>query len=162
MRLQYLTVTLLAVSLALGASASPVYSAGPERDRYVKTVEPICRAATVDHGHILRGVEELVRRGKLTKAAVRFKRAANVLAGVVGKLAKVPRPPADAERLAKWLRYGTVDEGLLRKISRTLEEGSRAMVPHLASELLRETKRANAVVVGFGFNYCRLKPDRFA
>jgi hypothetical protein len=103
----------------------------------------------------------MVRKGDLRRAAPRVMRAAAALGATVERLAAVPRPAADEARLDRWLGYGRAGEGLLRRIGHSLERDDRARVQGMADLALKEAKRANASVVGFGFVYCRLKVARF-
>ncbi len=136
-------------------------STAPTRAQYVERVEPICRSATLANRDVLQGVDKLVRRGELEQAGARFRRAAAALAGAVRRVARVPRPEADATRLEEWLGYGNTGRELLGRLAVVLREGKRSKVDGLANQLLRSAKRANAVVVGFNFDYCRLNPARF-
>jgi hypothetical protein len=125
-------------------------------------VEPICKRETRAHSHLLAGVEGMIRRGELRRAAPRFSAAAEVLEATAAKIAAVPRPPADGARLKRWLSSGKRGVVLLRRLAKDLTIGKRGAVQVLANRLLRETKRANATVVGFGFDYCRMSPARLA
>jgi hypothetical protein len=149
-------------ALGLALLALPASAAETSRGEYVDVVEPICKRATLANRGILRGVETMIRKGKLQRAADRFIRAATALESVIGKLAPVPRPASDAERLSEWLRHARKGAALLRRIGNLLKEDRRAQAERLAPRLLREARRANATVVGFDFNYCRLNPARFA
>jgi hypothetical protein len=146
----------------LFGAAAPLASTGPTRSEYVNEVEPICKSETLAHKDVLRGVEGMVKRGQLKQAAPHVARAAAALRAATRKVAAVPRPPADAERLARWLGFAKTGSKLLNQLAGTLRRGERSEVQHLAKELLREAKRANAVVVGFDFDYCRVDPARFA
>jgi hypothetical protein len=128
----------------------------------VERVEPICEQATEANQGILRGVEQMVRNGKPEQAAGRFLRAADALESVIGRLAVVPRPAADKERLSRWLGHARRGAALLRRIGGLLRDDRRPQAERLATRLLSEAKRANAEVVGFNFNFCRLNPARFA
>jgi hypothetical protein len=149
------------VALFLAAVASAASSAGPTRDDYVERVEPICKSATQAHRSILQGIEKTVREGKTGVASVRFIRAADAFEEVVRKLAAVPRPPGDEARIERWLGHAKTGDKLLRKMARTLKKGKQSKAEAIAHELLQETKRGNAVVVGFDFESCRLNPARF-
>lgn len=154
---------LAAAVLATALLAEPSFAAQTRitRDLYIEKVEPICKEATLANQNTLKGVEKMVREGELNKAAPRFVRAAGVLEGTVERLAAVPRPPADVKRLAAWLSHGKGGAGLLGRIGERLQEGRRSSAETMAGRLLKETKQANAVVVGFDFDYCRLNPARF-
>jgi hypothetical protein len=151
---------MMPLALALPSPASAV--AGPTRAEYVKQVEPICQARTQTNKTVLHNVDDMVRDGQLEAAARRFKRAAVALEGAIDQVAQVPRPVADKARLARWLRYGKEGDGLLRRTAKLLGEGDRHRVQEMAGKLLTTAKRGNAIVVGFGFEYCRLNPSRFA
>ncbi len=141
--------------------ARPALSATVTRAEYVQRVEPICEAATRANSGSLRGVEGMVRKGELRRAAPQVMGAATALGSTVERLAAVPQPAADAARLNRWLGYGRAGEELLRRIGHSLERDNRGQVQGMADLALKEAKRANASVVGFGFVYCRLKVTRF-
>jgi hypothetical protein len=136
-------------------------AAAPTRSEYVAAAEPICKEETLAHRGTLRGIEGMVERGELRPAAHRLRRASTALRAVLRRLAGLPRPSADRARLTRWLKHASNGGALLRKMGASLERGDRPRAEHLATALLRETKRANATVVGFGFEYCRLNPARF-
>jgi len=148
--------------LALLAVPASVPAADTSRAEYVERAETICRQATEANRGTLRGVEQMVRNGKPERAAGRFRRAATALEATIGRLAVVPRPAADRERLSRWLGHARQGAALLRRIGDLLQEDRRPPAERLATRLLRESKRANAEVVGFNFNFCRLNPARFA
>lgn len=140
---------------------SASFATTPTRSQYVEQVEPICKTGTLANRNVLKGVESMVRQGKLKLAAHRFLTAANALQQVIKRLTVVPRPPADVDRLSQWLGHAKAADSLLSRIGRSLKEGNRSKAQDMANELLTEAKRANAVVVGFDFDYCRLNPARF-
>jgi hypothetical protein len=127
----------------------------------VNAVEPICKSETLAHKHILRGVEGMVKQGDLKRAAPPVALAATALQTTAKRIAAVQRPPADVARLARWLGFAKTGGGLLNRLADRLRRDDRSAVQRLANELLRDTKRANAVVVGFDFDYCRVDPARF-
>jgi hypothetical protein len=153
----------LSLAWLLFASSSFAASGagGPTRSEYVQQVEPICKAETQANRSVLRGVEEMIQQGKLQQAAPRLGRAAAALRAAVKELAKVPRPAADVDRLARWLQLAGGGGELLGQMARKLQQGDREEVQRLSAELLQQTKRANAAVVGFNFDYCRANPARF-
>jgi hypothetical protein len=104
----------------------------------------------------------MVERGQLKAAARRLSRGSSALRAAVRRLAPLPRPPADRQRLARWLNHARNGAVLLHKIAFALRKGNRPKAQRFAATLLKEVKRANALVVAFGFRYCRLNPARFA
>jgi hypothetical protein len=153
------------VFLAVAAMASsPVGAANGEattRATYVPRAEAICHAATVHHQTALRGVAEMVQSHELTAAAKRLRSASRALRQTISRLAAIPRPPADRQRLTQWFSYGQAGAGLLQQMARRLASGSSAGVSAMANRLLRYVRRANATVVGFEFHYCRIDPANF-
>lgn len=131
------------------------------RSEYVARVEPICRSETAAHQDALRGVEAMVRRGQLRRAAPRVKRAAAALRSAVARIAAVPPPPADATRLSRWIGFAREGVSLLGEMATDLERGDRRGAQGDAGQLLREARRANATTVGFDFDDCRINPARF-
>jgi hypothetical protein len=144
--------------LAAPAAATP---GGSTRDEYVRRVEPICESATRANGGVLAGVEGMVRHGELRRAAPRLQHAATALGATIDRLAPVPRPRADAPRLQRWLGLARGGEALLERMADKLRRDDPTGVQGLADDLLRQAKRANATVVGFDFDYCRVNPARF-
>ena len=141
-------------------AASPAVAA-PTRGDFVAAAEPICKQETLAHRGLLSGVEGMVERGQMRPAARRLLRAASALDATLKRLAPLPRPSADRARLARWLRHARKGSALLRQMGLGLKQGNRKGAERLAATLLRETKLANATVVGFDFDYCRLNPARF-
>ncbi len=151
---------LLPLTVLLIAAPAP-RAAELKRSEYVERVEPICKAETQAHGSVLQGVEAMVRHDELKRAAPRVLRAADALEAVTKRIAAVPRPPADAARITRWLAFAATGNELLRQLGAELGRGDRDQVQRLGNRILRETKRANATVVGFEFEYCRVSPARF-
>lgn len=153
---------LLALVAASAAVAMPDAStAATSRSQYVAAVEPICERATLANAGTLDGVEAMIRGGETRRPAQRLRRAAAALGKIVEQLAAVPRPAADSARLARWLAYGRSGEALLRSMAGAVGEQRRNALEAMAERLLRNVKRANATVVGFEFDYCRINPARF-
>lgn len=152
----------LALAAMLALLALPGTSgAASNRGQYVEAVEPICERATLANEDTLDGVEAMIRRGETRRPARRLQRAAAALAAAVKQLITVPRPPADVSRLARWLGYARSGEALLRDMAWAVSREKRSALQVMAERLLREVKRANATVVGFEFDYCRINPARF-
>lgn len=141
--------------------ASPVEAREVTRDGYVERVEEICKRASLANRSIFQGVERMVRNGQLRRAAPRLARGARALDRAIGRIRAVPPPAADRARLARWVRQGRAGSTLLARIGRILRQERRGPLEDMADELLFRVKRANATVVGFELDYCRLKPDRF-
>lgn len=155
------TALFLAAVIAISSLAGAATGEATTRATYVPRAEAICHAATVHHQTALRGVAEMIRNHELSAAAARLRSASRALRQTISRLAAIPRPPADRQRLAQWFSYGQAGAGLLKRMARRLAGGSSAGVSAMANNLLRDVRRANATVVGFEFHYCRIDPANF-
>jgi hypothetical protein len=156
----HVAVTAFALACLL-PGGSALGSGGPSRAEFVEAVDEICRQGMQRHGEILRGVDEMVRDGRLQAAGRRFRRAATALLASIRSIGRVRPPAADAGRIDSWLRHGRAGADLLRRIGRDLKLGHRPAAEAKADRLLAEIQRANASVIGFEFDHCRLRPARF-
>jgi hypothetical protein len=150
------------VALMVAAPASSALAAEePTRAEYKADVEPICKANTKANENILAGVRKKVRQGKLGPAGRQFLRASTALKGTLRQLKAVPKPPADVERLTEWLKRIGDQATLLQKIGRALVEENRRKAETLSVKLVSGARLTNAIVVSFGFNYCRFEPSKY-
>lgn len=153
---------LAAVALAvLALSASAAAEVAPERAEYVSHLESICRPRVAETQRAVRGVRADVRAERLGVAARKFGRAASIFGGTVRAIAAVPRPPADAARLAKWFGYLGRQETYLRKAAAALRAGRTIQYQRYAVRFVHNGNLANEVVLAFGFDYCSFKFSRF-
>jgi len=148
----------LAALLCSGALAS---AEEVSRDSYREAVEPICKKNTEANERILAGARAEVRSGKLAAAAAKFKRAAAALGRALGELKTVPRPSADAARLARWFELIEVEKRLLAKTGRLLAAGKKGPALGMVVRLEGAAERANNAVFVFEFHYCHFEPSRF-
>jgi hypothetical protein len=133
----------------------------PTRDEYVAMAEPICKANTEANVRILEGVKEQVKKGELAAAGRRFLRAATALGKSIRQLAALPKPPADAAKLEKWIGYLKQEKTYLQKIGKALKAGNKFQAQKYAVQLNRNNNRANNTVISFGFNHCRIDSSKF-
>jgi hypothetical protein len=154
------SIVALLLACALLAPVAAAALEGP-RAEYREQVEPICRANTKANEHILRGVRRNVRKGKLKPAGSQLIKASTALRGAVAELKKVPRPAADAERLSEWLALISNQADLLQRAGRALLAGDRHRAGSLVTQLSNGARRANALVVSFEFQDCRLDASRY-
>jgi hypothetical protein len=134
---------------------------GPERNAYVAQVEPICQANTEANETILRNVRQKVRNGRLKEAGKQFIHASAAFGAAVDKIAAVPRPPADEERLLKWFKFLRVVQADLRKLGKALKAGDKILATHETIRVERASNAANNVSYVFEFHYCHLSRSRF-
>lgn len=159
------TTTLATVAVAICASllATPAAFAAeePTRAEYKADVEPICKVNTKANENILAGVKGKVSQGKLKQAGSQFTRAATALKGALRQLKAVPRPPADEARLNEWLQRIEKQQALLKEIGEALIAEKRRKAEAISARLVTGVRLANALVVSFGFNYCRFETSDF-
>lgn len=152
----------LAVVLALLALGAPLaFAAQQTREGYVEAVEPICERNTQANERILAGVEAEIKAGKLKPAAAQLGQAARALKRTLAELRAVPRPPADAVRLSRWLGDIGGEAQLFEAAAAKLKAGDRQGAEQMSVRLTREANVANGEVLAFGFHYCRAEPSKF-
>jgi len=148
--------------LVVGAlCAAPAAAEEPTRAEYRAAVEPICKVNTKANENILAGVEGKVKQGKLKQAGRQFTRAATALKGTLRQLKAVPKPPADVARLTEWLQRVEKQQSLLKEIGQALIAENRRRAETLSVKLVSGARNTNAIVVSFGFNYCRFETSDF-
>lgn len=155
-----LALASLVALLAIAPAALAVEGEDP-RAEYRERVEPLCAANTKANGRILKGVKQQVQQGKLVPAGKRFIRASGALGRSVGQIARVPRPEADAAKLAKWIGYLKSEKKYLFLIGKSLKSKNKFRAQKLAVQLNRNNNRANNTVISFGFKECRIDSSRF-
>jgi hypothetical protein len=146
---------LLAVLVPL-ASAAEV-----SREEYKAAVEPICKTNKEASDKYLTGVRKLVKEDKLKEASLRFKKAAAALEKAEKQLATVPRPSADEARLSKWLSDIKGEASLMKTISAKLKSGDKGKASSLSVKLTNNAEKANNLVIGFQFRYCKINPSKY-
>lgn len=157
------TLATVAVAICASLLAVPAVFAAeePTRAEYKADVEPICKVNTKANENILAGVEGKVKQGKLKQAGRQFTRAATALKGTLGQLKAVPKPPADEARLTEWLKRVEKQQVLLKEIGQALIAENRRRAETLSVKLVSGARNTNAIVVSFGFNYCRFETSDF-
>jgi hypothetical protein len=156
-----IAVLVAAATLLVAADAYAEGEAPPTRAEYVSQVEPICEANTIANKRILKDVRKKVKAGKLGIAGAQFIHASAAFGTTVGKIAEVPRPPADDERLLKWFKFLRIVQTNLRKLGVALKAEERIKASHESIRVERSSNAANNVGFVFEFHYCRITPSRF-
>jgi hypothetical protein len=150
-----------AMAMTLAVSAPAFAAEEPTRAEYKADVEPICKANTKANENILAGVRSKVKEGKLAPAGRQFMRASTALQGALRQLRAVPKPPSDVAKLTEWLKRVGDQATLLRKTGKALVDGNRRSAETLLVKLVSGARLTNAMVVSFGFNYCRFEPSKY-
>ena len=157
-----IALTIAAAALLAATSARAEVPAAPSRAEYASQVEPICQANTEANKRILENVRQKVKSGRLKEAGAQFIHASAAFGSTVDRIATVPRPPADDERLLKWFKFLRIVEADLRKLGRALKAGEKIRATHEAIRVERSSNAANNVSFVFEFHYCRITPSRFS
>jgi hypothetical protein len=148
-------IALVLVGAALAASSEVT------RASYKESVEPICKLNTQANERIFKGVKAEVRANKLKLAAAQFAKAARALKQTLTQLKAVPQPSADRAKLAKWLAFVKVEASLFERAAAKLRAEDKIEAERMVVKLTGNADRANNVVIGFEFEYCRFEPSRF-
>jgi hypothetical protein len=147
--------------LALALLAVPAFAAEQTREGYVAAVEPICKANKQSSDRYLKGVNALVKNDKLAQASQNLTKAAAALEKAQKQLAVVPRPPADAAKLTKWLAGIKAEVAQMRTIATKLKQGDKSKASYLAVKLQDNARQTNNQVLAFEFNYCNINPAQY-
>lgn len=150
---------LIAFALVLAAPASAAEA--PTRDEYVGRLEQICKPDALATQRAMKGARADVRKERFKAAAGKFARATTIFGGTVKQIAAVPRPSADAARLAKWFGYLGKQEDYLGQITAALRASEGIKAQRLTARFIHNGNLANNVVLAFGFDYCSFKFSRY-
>lgn len=153
-----LTMPVLAVALAAPSAASAQIT----REQYVVQAETVCHDNYRQNRRVLRGVRRMIKKHKYRRAARRIFRAARLFKIAINQVDAIEKPVADVETLTRWMYRLGRQVVLLRKLARAVKAGKINRAQYLSIKLNRNGRRANNVVLGFGFDYCLIKPRRFA
>jgi hypothetical protein len=151
----------MAVAASVLAASAIAVGAEVTRGSYREAVEPICKTNTQANERIFKGVRAEVRHNELKPAALAFEKAGKALKLTLAQLRVVPRPSADTARLAKWLTFIKVEVSLFERAAAKLRAEDKIEAERMVVKLTGNAERANSVVIGFEFKYCRFEPSRF-
>jgi hypothetical protein len=147
--------TLLLPAVASGAAEAPT------RAEYVSRLETVCRPDAEATQRAMAGARGDIRAERLATAAAKFGKAMRIFGSTVKQIAAVPRPAADATKLAKWFGYLNAQESYLRQITAQLRADDPIQAQRLTARFIHNGNLANNVVLAFGFNYCSFKFSRY-
>ena len=132
------------------------------RSVYVPRLEKLCKPRAEATRQVMEGVRDDVRSPKrIPIAARKFARAAAIFGGTVKLLERVPRPPADVERLREWFVYLNRQEDYLQRIAAQLRVGRTIKAQRLTARFIHNGNLANNVTLAFGFDWCSFKFSRY-
>ncbi len=151
----------MALTAALFLSIVSLAAAEETPESYKAKVEPICEANSKANEKILKNVKTEVKQGKDALAAKQLDQAAKALKATETQLAAVEQPPADTERLGKWLGYVKTEASLFEQTGKALKANNKNKAQQLESKLNSNANSANAEVLSFGFHFCRFEPSKY-
>jgi hypothetical protein len=154
-----LAAAALLTTLLLGGVAAA--EGESTRAEYVTRLEGICKPDAEATQKAVQGVKGDIRAERLAVAAGKFSQAAKIFAGTVSEISTVPRPPADAAKLAKWFGYLGEEEHYLTKIAAALRAEHTIQSQRYTARFVHNGNLANNTVLAFGFDYCSFKLSRF-
>lgn len=144
------------------ASVAVVAAAeAPTRDEYVDQLERICKPDAEATQRAMNGARGDMAAERLATAAAKVAKASSIFSSTVQQIAAVPRPPADAPKLAKWFGYLRAQASYLKRITTQLRARRGVAAQRLTARLIHNGNLANNVVLAFGFDYCSFKFSRY-
>ncbi len=149
------------LALVPACCAAAAAAEAPTRGDYVQRLEAICRPGALATQRAMKGARRDLQAERTAVATKKFSRAATIFGGTVKRIARVPRPAADAARLAKWFTYLKRQESYLRQITVQLRRGRAIAAQRLTARFIHNGNLANNVVLAFGFEYCSFKFSRY-
>lgn len=155
-----LAVALLAVAL-LSVATDALSAEGPARNEYVSQLEGICKPDAEATRRAMKGARADIRAERLRVAAGKFGKARRIFGSTMKKIAPVPRPTADKEKLKKWFKDLNRQRSYLGQITAQLRADHAIKAQRLIARFIHSGNLANNVVLAFGFNYCSFKFSRY-
>jgi len=154
----------IAIALVLAALLATTAAAAtaPTREEYVERLEAICKPDAIATERAMKGAKADIRAERLAVAAKKFAKGTAIYSGTIRRIAAVPRPEADVDRLKQWFTYLDRQVAYMGQITGKLRQGQLTPATRLISRSIHNGNLANNVVLAFGFNYCSFKFDRYA
>lgn len=145
------------VAIALLALAAVPIAQGEEqtRESYKAQVEPICQANREVNEKIMAGAAKRVNKNQLKPAGKQFVRVSESFGKLVGQIAKVPPPAAEAHRIGRWIESMKLLKTRLRLVGKYFIEGLKIKGNHESVLAQRASISANNTTVPLHFHYCR-------
>ncbi len=158
---KFLSLALLG-AVAMMLAAPFAQGAEQTRETYKEQVEPICKVNSEASNRILKGVKKEVQKGNLKPASVKFTKAAAALKKTLSQLKGVPQPTADQAKLGQWLKTIGEEVKLFEGTAKKLKAGNKSGAQAMSLRLTSTANRANNLVVGFEFNYCKADTSKYS
>ena len=153
-RASFVAILLVCLALPAIAGAQGGYQPDPTREQFVAQADPKCKRANAKSRKQFKKVENYAERGKYRAAGERLIRGEKFQVELYAKLAKLDRPPADAQTIRRWLAEledGSKDsigagKDLKKKRFKAADSGLEEAEEHF--------RKARKKVRDFGFRHC--------
>ena len=151
---------LVAIAI-LGSVAAPALGQGevygpppPTRAEYIAQADPICREGNRKSAPYFKKVRKQVRKDRLVSAGRNLIKGERIQLKTGRKLAELEPPPADADRIERWLSL--VQRGVRKAITagQWLTRGNLDQAARLFSQAQRLFAKGRRQVRSIGFEVC--------
>ena len=142
-------LTGLCAVLAIAMLNASVAGGAGSRAKFVKLVDPICKAKQQQAAAILeKAPNGDFATGKAWATIARKQRAA------LADITRVGAAPADVVTFDRWVQKIQLENVLVVRMARQLKEGHAAKAAIFRQKAMDADKRGEKVVRDFGFDYC--------
>ena len=149
------------VAVACATASAAAVAEAPTRDEYVAQLETVCKPDAEATQRAMKGARADIRAERLAAAAAKFAKASSIFGSTLRRIVPVPRPPADAAKLAKWFGYLQNQQSYLQQITAKLRADQAIKAQRLISRFIHNGNLANNTVLAFGFDSCSFKFSRY-
>jgi hypothetical protein len=133
--------------------AAPAEAASNRAD-YIAQADSICVSGIEGQNRLLHGFVSDVKKGKLKKAARKFRRAGSAFSAGVDQLATLTPPPEDSSMITSWLESLRAQVPIINNYAKALAKGKGLRVLNLGGQLVRANAQSQQIVRDYGFQVC--------
>ena len=158
----------LVLSICVLGAWPGVAAAAPTRSEYIAQVDPICQsfvpplgAAWSSYNRAFKSTSRAVRKGNkkgFLRGTRKLARSLNAISGnrttMIGQIAAVPPPDADAGTIATWLNALRQEAGLETSAARAIRHLKISKFFKLSRQADGAETAGKDAIAGFGFAVC--------
>jgi hypothetical protein len=149
-----LVATVLLAAIVPTVASAQGTGAVPTHREFVAAADRICEQPYRKALRRLYYAGRLYDRGKYVKAGKKLVRSGTVVLSAIGELRGLERPPADADRIERWLDKTERGLGRLVKAGKAMRRERLKRAHRMQKRANRTVRRAKRIVHGFGFQSC--------